>query len=882
TKARARKAVPRVVVGGHAFGASSKILTLDIDVSRVAFNDLRLRQVGATYKWSRENGSVVTAITDFSKDDPEITVHDLGPDDALGFGEGQWAEIIDDGLELNGQPGQLVQIVKVDAALNLITLNVKPSPLTGNPKLRRWDGVGTVKYYPDTVVDHFLGLESGVQVRFLPGSFKTGDYWNIPARTATADAQSGNIEWPQDAGGPAALPPFGIQHHYCRLALLRWDGNNFAESEDCRNLFPNVTELTSLFYVSGDGQEAMPNNPLPHPLQAGVFNGRTPVAGAPVRFTTQKGGLLAITRDGLASAGAKETLIVVAGSSGVANCFWKLDPGASPSQQVEARLLDINPIDLSLLDPNITPLPPVVRFNGNLSIASQVAYTPGDCASLQNRTNVQDALARLSQLTSLYKVSGDGQEVVPGDPPITLKAVVANSCGPITNKELEVTFSVVKPHRDTFIGVVRAEGGRDSDVAHVKVGADGLWTCLWTPDPTVPFQEVEAKIEGDGTVPPVTVRFSANVSLASHVAYSPDAMCATLKARNTVQKAIDQLSHLVSLYEVSGNDQVVMPQKPLAQLTVLAANACGPAGGQAVKFEVMAGSGKVSPIEPVITGADGIATATWTLDSSMPAQQVKASLVDNSPPSVTPPTSVLFTANLSVASNVAYTPNAEQCPDLSQVKVTNVQEALDALCKRAPESDSGVRITNVLTGDGRKLRNDTLVMVARLAGGFMVNCDGAITLKCFGPPPPDPASKFPNQPAREKPTCFLALDLPYPLGEEARLWEFAPGKFFGFRSLIVAGSVRVEENTILWTPTQDANTWLQTKLFQRLSTLEVADRILARLTLKGNFVWSQNTADTNFLYLDGDAFGTLSSTGRTDLILPTGDGRKGGDFEMWF
>ena len=119
-------------------------MTLDINVSRIAFDDLNVRAVGATYKWSRDNGAVVTAITNFSKDDPEITVHDLGPDDALGFREGQWVEVSDDGLELNGQPGQLAQIVKVDSALNLITLNVKPKPLTRNPRLRRWDGVGAV------------------------------------------------------------------------------------------------------------------------------------------------------------------------------------------------------------------------------------------------------------------------------------------------------------------------------------------------------------------------------------------------------------------------------------------------------------------------------------------------------------------------------------------------------------------------------------------------------------------------------------------------------------------------------------------------------------------------------------------------------------------
>src|SRR5205814_3813271 len=131
---------------------------------------------------------------------------------------------------------------------------------------------------------------------------------------------------------------------------------------------------------------------------------------------------------------------------------------------------------------------------------------------------------------------------------------------------------------------------------------------------------------------------------------------------------------------------------------------------------VVAGSGNVSPAQ-FTTGADGIATATWTLDTSnaaTPTQQVRASLVDNSPPSVTPPTSVLFNANLSVASNVAYSPDEEQCPDLTKAGVTTVKEALDALCRRAAGAEPGVGINGIVTAaDGRELRNDTLVMVTR-------------------------------------------------------------------------------------------------------------------------------------------------------------------------
>jgi hypothetical protein len=59
--------------------------------------------------------------------------------------------------------------------------------------------------------------------------------------------------------------------------------------------------------------------------------------------------------------------------------------------------------------------------------------------------------------------------------------------------------------------------------------------------------------------------------------------------------------------------------------------------------------------------------------------------------------------------------------------------------------------------------------------------------------------------------------------------------------------------------------------------------ILAQLTLRGNFIWSQSDPQ---LYLDGDTFGVAqtdaSGNPTLGLNLPSGDGRQGGDFQMWF
>jgi hypothetical protein len=490
------------------FDSGSKTLTLNINVSKITLDELRVRAVRATYKWSRDNGVVATAVENING--AELTVRDLGPDAVLGFKEGQWVELTDDKLDLHGTPGQIAQIVKIDPAINLVTLNFAPTPLSSHaggvdparhPLLRRWDGVGAVKFHPSAAEDHFLDLESGVQVRFFAGTYKTGDYWTIPARTATADAQSGNVEWPQSAGAPLPLSPSGIQHHYCRVAMMHWDGTGFDVVEDCRNLFPPITELTSLFYVGGDGQEAMPNDPLPQLLQVGVFNGRWPVAGAHVSFITQDGGHLAANAAGLPA--STNDLRVVTGADGIASCVWLLNPNVSkPSQQVEARLHNANG----------DPLPPVVRFDGSLSIADQVFYDPGACGTLQNQKTVQKALTRLAHLISLYKLSGDGQEITPGETLAPLKVLVANSCGPVADQQVRVNFQVVPPGTGKVTNGVAPE----ADSIVITADANGVASCLWKPDPERTFQEVEATLIEDAahpTVPPTSVRFNATHSV---------------------------------------------------------------------------------------------------------------------------------------------------------------------------------------------------------------------------------------------------------------------------------------------------------------------------------------------------------------------------------
>lgn len=124
---------------------------------------------------------------------------------------------------------------------------------TNHPLLRRWDqhAIEDVAMSQGAILiresdDLWIEIERGIEVQFPKqatgdGSYRTGDYWLIPARVTTGD-----IEWPpelddkgqvkKDTEGraiPAALSPRGIEHHYAPLAVV----SNQQVTDDCRCSF---------------------------------------------------------------------------------------------------------------------------------------------------------------------------------------------------------------------------------------------------------------------------------------------------------------------------------------------------------------------------------------------------------------------------------------------------------------------------------------------------------------------------------------------------------------------------------------------------------------------------------------------------------------------
>ena len=219
----------------------------------------------ATFKWSRENASVVTRITDIHG--AIVTVSSLGPDANLGFQAGQWVELSDDSYEfgiLPNKPGELYQISSVQPATMQVTMT---TPVTGirdrNPRMRRWDQTGanvSVTGIPLSATP--VQLENGIEVTFGKGDYVSGDYWTIPARTA-----KGQIDWPPcDSDGKFLQPASFIPIFTAPLACvhLRDDarqGIDFSAADldrlasdlafekrlfvvdDCRLLFPPLTAL---------------------------------------------------------------------------------------------------------------------------------------------------------------------------------------------------------------------------------------------------------------------------------------------------------------------------------------------------------------------------------------------------------------------------------------------------------------------------------------------------------------------------------------------------------------------------------------------------------------------------------------------------------------
>jgi uncharacterized protein DUF6519 len=274
-RARARldssKSGPCIIAPSSSYrGAENQLYRVEIHAGSIG-------AAGAaqapTFKWSRENGSVIfpvvgDVVISSNPDQVRLTLASLGRDERLGLARNDWVELVDDGYVMRNAAVPLLKVVDIDIDTMQVTLAGKTTvDGTGaHTLLRRWDqGKGTDADGVLAIVQHGSGdadlgdgnwttLEDGVQILFdaaADNEYRTGDYWLIPARVVTGD-----VDWPHEllADGSerlvdrnpvgAALPPHGPHHYYAPLGCMEADGRRGLKvSHRCRHCFdPAATE----------------------------------------------------------------------------------------------------------------------------------------------------------------------------------------------------------------------------------------------------------------------------------------------------------------------------------------------------------------------------------------------------------------------------------------------------------------------------------------------------------------------------------------------------------------------------------------------------------------------------------------------------------------
>lgn len=242
----------------------------------------------ATFKWSRENSSVVFPIRKLSG--ATVSLHELCRGHCSELEVNGWVEIAgeDEGDACGGR--RLYQIAEVDVEKARVTLSEEPELpdewSVDTAYLLRWDqddgdvaGIA-VSEASDTPYE----LEDGIEIQFgdeagtaaadgteedagdgvfvdedgnvvtrVETRYQAGDYWLIPARSA-----SNSIEWPVKDGEPRWLPPHGIVHHYAPLRILLRNDDEWSEQMDLRRVITKNWEMAKDAAAAGGGVDHAP------------------------------------------------------------------------------------------------------------------------------------------------------------------------------------------------------------------------------------------------------------------------------------------------------------------------------------------------------------------------------------------------------------------------------------------------------------------------------------------------------------------------------------------------------------------------------------------------------------------------------------------------
>jgi hypothetical protein len=217
----------------------------------------------ATFKWSKNNASLAFAVKKLSE--KEVVLDQGGRRLDNVFRIGNLIEIIDDIDELSEQPrGHVRRITHIDVDRRALSWSAReesseqmgirylhePVPVRSegyrpelHPKVILWDGIEHVN--TTTAEDSSScnlrsdegssSSDSALRIKFHPGSFRSGDYWNFTTRS------NGKVELLKSA------KPIGPKHDYALLALIRKEiGKEIEIIEDLRHVFQPLTDLKAI------------------------------------------------------------------------------------------------------------------------------------------------------------------------------------------------------------------------------------------------------------------------------------------------------------------------------------------------------------------------------------------------------------------------------------------------------------------------------------------------------------------------------------------------------------------------------------------------------------------------------------------------------------
>lgn len=206
-----------------------------------------------TFKWSRENGSVMfgvrsgQAIAASEAVNGRITytiaLDTLGHDRRDGVCVGDWVEAVDESIELDALTPALGKVIQVDRSKRSVQVDVADEPgnaFAGCKALRRWDqsaqvdNRGTIALVETSDAQApWIALELGIQIQFQPGGlYRPGDYWMIPVRV------TGGVQWPAVAGKPAFAAADGVQRHRAAIGYASATGGSFTLHDAGRTMQP--------------------------------------------------------------------------------------------------------------------------------------------------------------------------------------------------------------------------------------------------------------------------------------------------------------------------------------------------------------------------------------------------------------------------------------------------------------------------------------------------------------------------------------------------------------------------------------------------------------------------------------------------------------------